>query len=72
VSIQVQQTDENEDVDVDQSDDEFEEYEWAGQTRVRACSMMARDPQLAGICIFLRYVLMRNVEIEFSDAVVIN
>lgn len=39
----VERTDENEDVDVDQSDDEFEEYEWAGQTRVRASSLMLRD-----------------------------
>lgn len=39
----MERTDENEDVDVDQSDDEFEEYEWAGQTRVRASSLMPRD-----------------------------
>lgn len=36
-------------MDVDQSDDEFEEYEWAGQTRVRASSLMLRDAT-AGIC----------------------
>jgi len=35
-------------VDVDQSDDEFESYEWAGQTRVRASSLMPRD-SAAGI-----------------------
>jgi len=46
--FQVERTDESEDVDIDQSDDEFEEYEWAGQTRVRASSLMLRDAGAAG------------------------
>jgi len=45
---QVERTDENEDVDVDQSDDEFEEYEWAGQMRVRVSSMVPRDTGVTG------------------------
>ena len=44
----MERTDENEDVDVDQSDDEFEEYEWAGQTRIRASSLILRDASAAG------------------------
>jgi len=42
-ALQVQRTAEDQNVDVDNSDDEFEEYEWAGQTRVRASSMLLRD-----------------------------
>jgi len=48
ILFQVERTDEMEDVDIDQSDDEFEEYEWAGQTRVRASSLMLRDASAAG------------------------
>ena len=47
--MQVERTDESEDVDVDQSDDEFEQYEWAGQTRVRASSLMLRDHCTPGL-----------------------
>lgn len=43
ITHQVQRTDEDQNVNVDDSDDEFEEYEWAGQKRVRASSMLPRD-----------------------------
>ena len=37
------QSDEDDNVNVDNTDDEFEEYEWAGQKRIRASSMLRRD-----------------------------
>lgn len=39
----MQRTNEDLNVNIDNSDDELEEYEWAGQTRVRASSGLPRD-----------------------------
>lgn len=42
---------EDEEVDVEgDADDQYEEYEWCGQTRVRATQMLRAEGQLHGEC----------------------
>jgi len=54
------------DVDVDHSDEEFEEYEWAGQTRVRASSLVP-PASIAGLS---KSLLMPSTLVSFDCKII--